>query len=240
MPTWLVHGFRWPRHAIRVHIILQNLEDCAPGWLMAPATVAELTSNLQTLFPEHMKHIPRLRFIEQYDPDDLSAADQPYAYVCDQVHDIRLGVDVDEVRSKGVAGDTWNALVELRNELAPGEKLGWFVVVNGDVERWAPPASDDGEVGEVGEVEEMGERVSGNGVGSQMSPTSPPSRVEDEEGDKKKGFKAWLGKVKKARSSKDLKNDTTPMPISPPLPPLPNSFQTLPTGMKKGNGKASL
>jgi hypothetical protein len=143
MPTWIVHGFRWPRPQIRIHIILQNLDDAAPEWLMAPATVACMTQNFKKQWPEDMKQLPGLRFIEQYDPEDLTTKDQPYAYVCDQVHEIKLGVDFDELRGGGVAEDQWAAIAELRDKVAPGEKLGWFVVVNGDVERWAPPLGDE-------------------------------------------------------------------------------------------------
>jgi hypothetical protein len=163
MPTWLVHGFRWPRPLIRIHIILQNLEDAAAEWLMAPATTAALTENFQSLYPEMMANLPSLRFIEQYDPDDISSKSQPYAYVCDQVHEVKLGVDVDEVRGKGVANEAWGALVDLRDKVAPGEKVAWFVVVNGDVERWAPPQ----------------EEVSWNG--SQASPATEESSVAREE-----------------------------------------------------------
>ena len=46
MPTYLVHAFRWPRQMVRIHIILQNLDDCSPDWLMAPPTSAALFENL--------------------------------------------------------------------------------------------------------------------------------------------------------------------------------------------------
>lgn len=165
MPTWLVHGFRWPRPLIRIHIILQNLDDAAAEWLMAPPTTAALLENFQTLYKEPMRALGSLRFIEQYDPEDLTAKEQPYAYVCDQVHEVKLGVDIDDVRGKGVANEAWTSLAELRDQIAPGEKIGWFVVVNGDVERWFPPTEDTDE--------------------SQTSPTSQKSfgRIDEEEED---------------------------------------------------------
>lgn len=169
MPTWLVHGFRWPRPLVRIHIILQNLDDCAAEWVMAPATSAGLTENFKELYPEQMANLQSLRFIEQYDPEDITTKDQPYAYVCDQVHEIKLGVDIDEVRGKGVANDAWSSLADLRDKIAPGEKIGWFVVVNGDVERWAPPIEDD-------EAVEEGTIV-GSTDGSQVSPTSQRSSM---------------------------------------------------------------
>jgi hypothetical protein len=168
MPTWIVHGFRWPRPQIRIHIILQNLDDAAPEWLMAPATVACMTGNFKKQWPDEMKQLPGLRFIEQYDPEDLTTKDQPYAYVCDQVHEIKLGVDFDELRGGGVPEDQWAAIAELRDKVAPGEKLGWFVVVNGDVERWAPPLGDEDQDTET-ETTETSQ--------PQFSPTSQRSSV---------------------------------------------------------------
>lgn len=141
MPTYVCHGFRWPRPLIRIHIILQNLDDAAAEWLMAPATTATLLQNFRTLYPAIMPQLPGLNFIEQYDPMDERAESksQPYAYVCDVVHEVKLGIDVEEVRGKGVSNEGWNAVMELRDAIAPGEKVAWFVVVCGDTERWAPP-----------------------------------------------------------------------------------------------------
>lgn len=110
---------------------------------MAPATTACMTKNFADQWPEQVGQLPGLRFIEQYDPEDLTVKDQPYAYVCDIVHQVKLGIEVDDVRGAGVAENQWAAMAELRDKVAPGEKLGWFVVVNGDVERWAPPLDDD-------------------------------------------------------------------------------------------------
>src|ERR1700760_2309120 len=141
MPTYLIHGFRWPRPLIRIHIILQNIDDAAAEWLMAPATTNSLVENFRKLHGETMAHLPDLRFIEQYDPSDESAdaKSQPYAYVADVVHEVRLGVEVDDIRGKGVSNETWGAIVDLRDAIAPGEKVAWFVVVCGDIERWVPP-----------------------------------------------------------------------------------------------------
>jgi hypothetical protein len=140
MPTYICHGFRWPRPLIRIHIILQNLDDAAAEWLMAPLTSATMLQNLRTIYPDVMPALPSLRFLEQYDPSDESveSKSQPYAYVCDVVHEVKLGIEFDEVRGRGVHNDAWTAMMDLRDKLAPGEKVSWFVVVCGDVERWAP------------------------------------------------------------------------------------------------------
>ncbi|KAK5108493.1 hypothetical protein LTR62_008232 [Meristemomyces frigidus] len=143
MPTYLLHGFRWPRPLVRIHIILQNLDDAAAEWLMAPLTTSTMLENLESLYPEPMSHLPGLRFIEQYDPSDITpgAGSQPYAYVADIVEEVKLGVCIDEVTTRGIGNDAWSACLELRDRLAPEEKVGWFVVVCGDEERWAPSTS---------------------------------------------------------------------------------------------------
>lgn len=50
MPTYLLHGFRWQRAAIRIHIILQDLEDAAPEWIVAPATSNTILNSFYSLF----------------------------------------------------------------------------------------------------------------------------------------------------------------------------------------------
>jgi hypothetical protein len=50
MPTYLVHGFRWQRTNIRIHIILQDLDDAAPEWIVAPATSITLLNSFYSLY----------------------------------------------------------------------------------------------------------------------------------------------------------------------------------------------
>jgi len=50
MPTYLIHGFRWQHALIRIHIILHDLEDAAPEWVMAPATSVILLNSFYTLY----------------------------------------------------------------------------------------------------------------------------------------------------------------------------------------------
>ncbi|ORY10168.1 hypothetical protein BCR34DRAFT_602276 [Clohesyomyces aquaticus] len=230
MPTWLVHGFRWPRPLVRIHIILQNIDDAAAEWLMAPATSASLTDNFHTLYPEIMAHLPSLRFIEQYDPNDITLKSQPYAYVCDQVHEVQLGVDVDEVRGKGVANDAWGALVDLRDKIAPGEKVAWFVVVNGDVERWAPPT--------VGMLEgsSNGSQITPNSGGSSAARTELDDDASDKTKRQRRGFKKWFAssRARRSKSSKDLRGEFAIRSAAHSPPPVP---QPLPV-MRPANGKA--
>lgn len=144
MPTYLLHGFRWPRSLIRIHIILQNLDDAAAEWLMAPDTVACLRENFQKVYAEPMKGLPDLHFVEQFDIELADKGDnvQPYAYVADVVEEIRLGVEVGEIMGRGVPNEQWEAVTELRDKIAPGERVGWFVVVCQDTERHPPSIID--------------------------------------------------------------------------------------------------
>ncbi|EKD19660.1 uncharacterized protein L3040_001995 [Drepanopeziza brunnea f. sp. 'multigermtubi'] len=72
MPTFLVHGFRWNRTSIRIHIILNNLDDAAPEWIIAPASSVTLLNSFYTLFD----FLP---------PSNPPPASSPLAPVADQV-----------------------------------------------------------------------------------------------------------------------------------------------------------
>ncbi|EMD66358.1 hypothetical protein COCSADRAFT_197843 [Bipolaris sorokiniana ND90Pr] len=216
MPTWLVHGFRWPRAQIRIHIILQNLDDAAPEWLMAPATVACMTKNFKDQWPETMAQLPDLQFIEQYDPDDFTIKDQPHAYVCDIVHEVKLGVDIEEVQGSEITDDQRAAITELRDKVAPGEKLAWFVVVNGDVERWAPPLEDDDATPEASQLSPYSQASSV--LQSDISPAPEPERPSTS-----RSLKKWFGgKLRKTKSGRSLRGDAVAAAEepAPPLPPI--------------------
>ena len=148
MPLYLVHGFRWPRRAIRIHIILENLDDCAAEYLAAPATHSTMYANFKTKFPEEMKLLPKLRFIEQYDPNDTSskALSQPYAYVVDKVQpladlsfDVKTALEEAEGKMNSTKGADKQiaAMQKLKEQLANDEKsgVGWWVIYNGDERR---------------------------------------------------------------------------------------------------------
>jgi hypothetical protein len=112
---------------------------------MTPAVSALYLENFTKTYPEIMAKLPSLRLLEQYDPEDLVTKEQPYAYVCDQVHEVKLSVDIEEIRGRGVTDEAWTALMDLRDQIAVGQDIGWFVVINGDPERWAPPLETDEE-----------------------------------------------------------------------------------------------
>jgi hypothetical protein len=192
MPTYLVHGFRWQRPNIRIHVILNDLDDAAPEWVVAPATSITLLNSFYTLYDflppsnpppasyplpapteqiitkdenNEVKKLTKkkgsmaslsslgrksrpaklekgtngkenghvtasseseaertastasanreskqkkvsfndwsvVKFVEQYDPNDLTSTSQPYAYVGDHIVEVKLGVSVNEEIAK--------------------------------------------------------------------------------------------------------------------------------------------
>ncbi|KAL9100706.1 MAG: hypothetical protein Q9163_003951 [Psora crenata] len=137
MPIYLVHGFRWPRKAIRIHVILHNVEDAAPDYTMSTSSNRAMISSLQRLYPHLLDDLPNLQMVEEYDPNDESASSsvREYAYLADKVVKHNTCIDVKEVQDQGIAAGQWGAMADLREEVAKGEKLGWWVVFNGDPER---------------------------------------------------------------------------------------------------------
>lgn len=137
MPLFLIHGFRWSRKDIRIFIILNNLADASADYIMSPLsrTPQLLLHTLRRKYPHLLTHLPDLAFIEQHDPEDLHTGAQPYAFVADRVVRTDLSVDLGECMSQSLGVNAWDAMADLRDELAGEEKVGWWAVWNGDVDR---------------------------------------------------------------------------------------------------------
>lgn len=213
MPTYLLHGFRWPRGGftgIRVFVVLHNLEDAAAEYIQQPVTSRLILDAFRKHEPEIMARLEgsrtstaaerqdpgrvRLRFIEQYDPDDVqseTAVSQPFAYVADRVipfgdGDLEegggkkdeagaaatasatatartIGIDLEEVMNAGpgISEEAAQAFADLRDKYAAGEKIGWYLVYNGDPERSFPHDEEEEEVEEEQEGDEDEEAVEG-------------------------------------------------------------------------------
>ncbi|KAG5970485.1 hypothetical protein E4U55_001653 [Claviceps digitariae] len=71
MPTYLCHGFRWYRSSIRPFIILNDLDECTPDWIIEPTTAAVLLSQLA----ESFAFVPRLE--EQDEHGDPKKSPRP-------------------------------------------------------------------------------------------------------------------------------------------------------------------
>ncbi|KAK3703068.1 hypothetical protein LTR37_014679 [Vermiconidia calcicola] len=258
MPTYLLHGFRWPRPLVRVHIILQNIDDAAAEWLVAPKTTLALLKNFNQLYPECMEYLPRLRFVEQYDPNDnsASATSQPYAYVADMVEEVKLGVEIDDVRGRGLNNEQWTAIMELRDKLAPDEKVGWYIVVCGDEERLMPPSTESTSSVSAGGGGETPHRLSESPSAQReisfednKPPTPPKAEVKEPKGVKKLFSNASLrlGR-KKSRdpvTNREASQSRSRLKKQPPYasydagpPPIPRATPS-PGGAQQTNGEAA-
>lgn len=159
MPVYMLHGFRWPRAGftgIRVYVVLHNLEEAAAEYLQQPLTTELLTESLKRTQPDLMPRLPQLHFIEHYDPADESSntVSQPFAYVGAKVVTIpdggsptaaEPGLNIEDVveQGSGLSDDATEALEALRDRLAPGEHIGWFMVYNGDPDRFYPESEEE-------------------------------------------------------------------------------------------------
>src|SRR5205814_178198 len=145
MPTYLVHGFRWQRQSIRIHIILYDLEDAAPDWIVSPATTTTILNSFYTLYdflPPSRKSSaassngntwsepePVIKLIEQFDETDEKTTSQPYAYVADQIIKIPLSVDVMEAIKTAENTECQEPVSE--------KKQGWFVKLRDQLQKEA-------------------------------------------------------------------------------------------------------
>jgi len=156
MPVYMLHGFRWPRAGftgIRVYIVLHNLEEAAAEYIQQPLTTELISESFHKTQADLIPRLPELSFIEQYDPADETSGtvSQDYAYVGARVMEIPEGGDgsggqnIEDVveQGSGLTEDQTKALEELRDRLAPGEKIGWYLVYNGDPERWFPESEEE-------------------------------------------------------------------------------------------------
>lgn len=158
MPVYMVYGFRWPRAGftgIRVYIVLHNLEDATAEYLQKPITTQLLLESFAKTEPGIVSRLPELRFIEQYDPEDTgdTAVSKDFAYVAGRCLALGepgapapgLSWSADEIASldSGLDDEAMAALTEMRDKYAAGEKIGWWIVYNGDPERYFPEYEED-------------------------------------------------------------------------------------------------
>ena len=50
MPTYLCHGFRWQRKSVRVYVILQNIDDASPEWIIPAKTSQSILQSFYEVF----------------------------------------------------------------------------------------------------------------------------------------------------------------------------------------------
>ncbi|KOS41187.1 hypothetical protein ACN38_g7940 [Penicillium nordicum] len=194
MPVYMLHGFRWPRAGftgIRVYIVLHNLEEAAAEYIQQPLTTELIAESFHKTQADLVPRLPELSFIEQYDPADETSGtvSQDHAYISTRVLEMPEdgsgscgGENIEDCveQGSGLTDDQTAALEELRDRLAPGEKIGWYLVYNGDPERWFPDSEDeeDYESEEESEDERQTQRQSqaqSQKGDSFTEPTSPQS-----------------------------------------------------------------
>jgi hypothetical protein len=86
-----------------------------------------------------------------------------------------LSLNVEEVVAEGpgVNAAAWEAFADLRDKIAPGEKIGWWVVYNGDPERAYDTDDEDDEDYEEGE--EYEEAIVAQEAEAETRPQQTPS-----------------------------------------------------------------
>ena len=126
----------WARSDVRVHVVLQEIDDAAPNNLMSGCSEEAMNENLKKLHSGPMKNLPPLRFIEPLNPNNekFKYPSEPYVFVADVVVQSEDWIDVTDAMKTPIRPSQWEALAELRDHLAPKEKIGWYVVHNGDLE----------------------------------------------------------------------------------------------------------
>jgi hypothetical protein len=50
MPTYLCHGFRWQRQSVRVFVVVQDLEDASPEWIIPAKSSRSILESFYNLF----------------------------------------------------------------------------------------------------------------------------------------------------------------------------------------------
>lgn len=258
MPVYILHGFRWPRGGftgIRVHIIVNNLEDAAAEYIQTPESQKLLLDSFHKAHPEIMKNLPNgLTFIEQYNPDDEfseNAVSQPYAYVADKVitmampgdpqvtgptspasakrtskssgtssSDLKaqsLGVNIEDVIAEGpgLSAKGWDAFADLRDAIAPGEKIGWWIVYNGDPERAFDDFEDEEEEYEEDEEEEEEEQHEENTVPQASGSIEDDQRTVTLENIRKKPVPIPLRTKPKPPKTTPLEEQKSPLREAP-------------------------
>ncbi|KAI9888462.1 MAG: hypothetical protein M1814_006909 [Vezdaea aestivalis] len=149
MPHFLVHGFRWNRAGLIIHVANHDIDDASSEWVhMGSPSGAAVLDSLTNLYPDLMEslesHATDIQFVEQYggSSDDTSYK-QPYVYVCDYVARMEgLSLDVGETAgSWDIAEGPSPRLKKLRDELQADARIGLWVVECADEVR-QPPAMD--------------------------------------------------------------------------------------------------
>ncbi|KAK5940319.1 hypothetical protein PMZ80_007739 [Knufia obscura] len=164
-----------------------------------------------------------------------------------------LSINIEDAMSSGpaVTPQAWEALAELRDKLAEGEKIGWWVIYNGDPDRLFDSVSDYDD----DEPEEEEEEAEAEGA---KTPTqSEPYMNGNGHGILGQPLPSMLPPDLKDLVLEENKENENPHPIGmaiphpPPAPPLerpvvtgtgarPKSSRSFTNPLKKRSSKANL
>ncbi|KAF3767434.1 hypothetical protein M406DRAFT_223743, partial [Cryphonectria parasitica EP155] len=150
MPTYLCHGFRWKRRSIRVYVVVQNLDDAAPEWIIKRGSPRNLIESFYDLFdflpecalpttrsssaappsnsvaPSSEQSWSPVKLLEEHDPANLHEVSRPYAYVADYVTRIDASCSiVEEIQRYETRRDTTKL----------GKGAGWFEQLRDQLQR---------------------------------------------------------------------------------------------------------
>lgn len=79
MPTYLCHGFRWQRRSIRVYVVVQNLDDASPEWIIPAKSATCILDSFYNLFDF-------LPYCSPSGPGFASDSDGDDSYALQQTH----------------------------------------------------------------------------------------------------------------------------------------------------------
>ncbi|KAI8685977.1 hypothetical protein NCS55_00271800 [Fusarium keratoplasticum] len=115
MPTYLCHGFRWHRRAIRIYVILNDLEDAASNWIIGPATSSSIVSQFYTSYD----FLPEVAPPQQEASVSINKAKKDNQHLDD---DLSLPPSRVPPENDGVLMHSWSA-VKLLEEFDPEETV---------------------------------------------------------------------------------------------------------------------
>ena len=132
--------------------------------------------------------------------------------------DTPLSVSMDDVMASGPALSpaAWEALADLRDIIAKGEKIGWFVVVNGDPDRLVDNDNED-------DSEDDDATVDGTATTTRTTPSDESKQLSTQSTNSsgQRDMPPPLG-VPTREKGKSMPGITASNPVQKPLPPEPS------------------
>ena len=161
-----------------------------------------------------------------------------------------LSLNVEEAMSRGpaVTPQAWEALAELRDKLAEGEKIGWWVVYNGDPDRSYDTGETETEYDEEADEEEEVEGARTptqsepytNGILGQPVPSMLPPDLRRLVLEENKANQSLIGTAIPHPPPPPPPLERPPPPPNGATTPRPKSSRSFSNPLKKRSSKANL